>query len=129
MRVGICLPPYICLKLLHWQLYRYSTCRISECGFIPGDTRHSSRVELMLGQRRRRWLNIELTLAGCTALAWFCVNGFILWQYRDSVKPEARQRRYLNLNSKIWLLTSYFKVCIMLLMRLLMNKAINLNDG
>ena len=36
--------------------------------YIPGNTRHWTNVGLMLGQRRRRWANIKLTLVQCLAL-------------------------------------------------------------
>ena len=38
-------------------------------GLIPANTSHSDSVGLMLSQRRRRWANINPTLAKCIVSA------------------------------------------------------------
>ena len=60
---------------------------------LPNNTRHSTVAVLMLGQRRRRWTNIETTLGGCLVFAG-CVLARIF--IHNTTMYPANTRRCAN---------------------------------
>ena len=51
---------------------------------LPANTRHSAIVGSMLGQRHRRWTNIETTMAQCLVIVGLYIHAY----YRPNVHVE-----------------------------------------
>ena len=55
-----------------------SVTAIKQRELYPANTGHSNNAVSMLGQRRRRWANIETILGECHVFAWYCFSHFII---------------------------------------------------
>ena len=67
------------LGLFHTSCYIYLCLADSQSGgCTPANTGHSPNVVSMLGQRRRRWANIETTLGEFSMFAGLVVCGVLI---------------------------------------------------
>ena len=63
--------------------------RVLRPGVSPANTKHSHKVGSMLGQRHRRWSNIEPTLCVCLVFAGLICKPETLGQCWVNVRPSS----------------------------------------